>query len=77
VLQQTSKSHIRLLEDRDGDGQVDHSTIFADQLLQVSSILPWQGGLIVAAAPDILYLKDTNGDGKADVRKVLFTGFAL
>src|SRR5438105_1994274 len=71
------RSRIRLLEDRDGDGQVDHSTVFADQLLQVSSVLPWKGGLIVTAAPDIIYLKDTDGDGKADVRKVLFSGFAL
>jgi putative membrane-bound dehydrogenase-like protein len=74
---QPPKSRIRLLEDTDGDGKIDRSTIFADNLLEVTSMLPWKGGLIVTAAPDILYLKDTNGDGKADIRKVLFTGFAL
>src|SRR5688572_5653395 len=71
------RGQVRLLEDTDNDGRIDRSTVFADQLLQVTSMLPWKGGLIVCAAPDILYLKDTNGDGKADERRVLFTGFAL
>ena len=70
-----ARSRIRLLEDTDGDGKIDRSTVFADNVLAVSGILPWKGGLIVTSAPDILYLKDTNGDGKADVRKVLYTGF--
>jgi len=74
---QPPRSRIRLLEDTDGDGTVDRSVVFADNLLQVTSMLPWKGGLIVTAAPDILYLKDTDGDGRADVRTVLFTGFAL
>ncbi len=71
------RGRIKLLEDRDNDGRIDHSTVFADDLLQVASLLPWNGGILVTAAPDILYLKDTNGDGKADIRRVLFTGFRL
>jgi putative membrane-bound dehydrogenase-like protein len=71
------RSRIVLLEDRNGDGRIDHSTIFADNLLEVSGLMPWKGGLIVTTAPEILYLKDTNGDGKADVRQVLYTGFHL
>ncbi len=71
------RGRIKLLEDRNRDGRVDHSTIFADKLLQVAGLLPWKGGLLVTAAPNILYLKDTNGDGKADIRRVLFTGFRL
>ena len=70
-----ARSRIRLLEDVDGDGVYEKAVIFADQVLQVSSILPWKGGLLVTSAPDILWMKDNDGDGKADVRTVLYTGF--
>ena len=68
-------STIRLLEDVDRDGRVDRSTLFARDLSYVTSVTPWRGGVLVAAAPEILYLKDTNGDGQADVREALVTGF--
>src|SRR5207249_8013460 len=61
-----ARSRIRLLEDSDGDGRIDRSAVFADKVLAVSGFMPWKGGLIVTSAPDILYLKDTDGDGKAD-----------
>ena len=70
-------SRIKYLQDTDGDGVVDAHTVFADNLLAVEGIAPWKGGLIATAAPDILYLKDTDGDHRADVRETLFTGFAL
>ena len=70
-------SRIKYLQDTDGDGVVDKHTIFADQLLAVEGIAPWKGGLITTAAPDILYLKDTDGDHRADIRETLYTGFAL
>src|SRR5882724_12368958 len=70
-----ARSRIRLLEDTDGDGKIDRSVIFADQVLEVSGLMPWKGGLIVTSAPDILFMEDTNGDGKADIRQVLYTGF--
>jgi putative membrane-bound dehydrogenase-like protein len=63
------------LIDKDGDGRADESVIFANGLKEATSVLPWKGGLIVTAAPDILYLKDTTGDGKADKKEVLFSGF--
>lgn len=69
------KGKIRILKDEDGDGVIDHSAIFAEGLPDATSILPWEGGLIVTSAPDILYLKDTTGDGIADTKEVLFTGF--
>jgi len=69
------RSRIRLMENPSGDGKTWRTTIFADQVLAVSGFMPWKGGLIVTSAPDILFLKDTNGDGKADVREVLYTGF--
>ena len=68
---------IKLLEDRDGDGFYEKSTLYADGLRFPMSVMPYKGGLLVAVAPDILYLKDTDGDGKADRRRVLYTGFDL
>src|SRR5688572_8317873 len=59
-------SQIRLLEDANGDGKFDHSTIFADGLAWPTAIFCWAGGVLVADAPDIYYFKDTNNDGKAD-----------
>ena len=69
------EGQIRLMEDRDGDGVVDHSTIFATAIWLPTSVLPYEGGVLVAAAPEILFLKDTDGDGRADVREVVLTGF--
>ena len=69
------KGRIRMLSDTSGDGRIDKSTIFADSLLEATSILPWKGGLIVTAAPNIFYLRDTNGDNRADTKELLFTGF--
>ena len=68
---------IRLLEDLDGDGRVDRSTVFATNLSFATSITPWKGGVLVTAPPEIVYLKDSDGDGKADVREVWFKGFNL
>lgn len=69
------RGRIRLLKDTNGDGMVDESVIFADGLPDATSMLPWKGGLIVTSAPHIYYLKDTDGDEKADVKEVLFEGF--
>jgi putative membrane-bound dehydrogenase-like protein len=66
---------VRLLRDTDGDGTFDQSTVFADGLLWVAGIVPWKGGIFASAPPDIWYLKDMDGDGKADVRTKVFTGF--
>lgn len=69
------RSRVRVLEDKNGDGVIDSSYIYAENLLQVSGLMPWKGGLIVGAAPDILFLQDKDGDGKAETREVLYTGF--
>jgi putative membrane-bound dehydrogenase-like protein len=66
---------IRLLKDTDGDGKIDKSIIFAENITEGTSMLFWKGGVIVTAAPHILYLKDTNGDGKSDSSEILFSGF--
>ncbi|MGK6351738.1 PVC-type heme-binding CxxCH protein [Parapedobacter sp. DT-150] len=69
------RGKIKVLKDADGDGRIDETTVFAEGLPDVTSVLPWGGGLIVTSAPDILFLKDTTGDDVADSREVLFTGF--
>lgn len=66
---------IALLTDTDGDGRYDKRTEFATGLGYVNGILLWRGGMFVTAAPDIVYLKDTNGDGVVDEKKVVLTGF--
>ena len=74
---QLPRSRIRILEDRDGDGRVDHSVIFADKILQIKGLTVWNGGIIASAAPDLLFFKDTDGDQRADERRVLYTGFEV
>jgi len=69
--------HVRLLEDADGDGHYERSDLFADDLPYPTGILTWRDGVLVTAAPDILYLADTDGDRRADVREALYTGFSL
>jgi putative membrane-bound dehydrogenase-like protein len=65
---------IRVLEDADGDGKYDKATVFLEVPFP-TGVLPWRKGILVTAAPDILYAEDTDGDGKADRREVLYTGF--
>jgi len=71
----TPGSRVRVLEDIDHDGVYDRSTLFCDRLNYPTGVLVWRRGILVTAAPDLLYLEDTNGDGHADRRQVLFTGF--
>ncbi len=66
---------VRTLEDTDGDGRYDRSALFLDGLNFPSGVMPWRNGVLVTAAPDVFYAEDTNGDGRADVRRTLFTGF--
>jgi putative membrane-bound dehydrogenase-like protein len=68
---------IKILEDTNGDGRADKVTVFAEHLNLPTSLTFANGGVIVAAAPHFLFLKDTNGDDKADVRQVLNTGWGI
>ncbi len=66
---------VRVLEDKDHDGRYETSRLFAEGLSFPNGILTWRDGVLVTAAPEILFLRDSNGDGKADQREVLFSGF--
>jgi putative membrane-bound dehydrogenase-like protein len=66
---------VRMLDDMDDSGAFHTSTIYAGDLPWPSAVACYQGGIFVAATPQILYLKDSKGDGIADVVKVVFTGF--
>lgn len=66
---------VKYLEDLDGDGLFDRSTLFMDGVNFPNGIITWRNGVIITAAPDIFYAEDTDGDGRADRREVLYTGF--
>ena len=72
-----SRDAIKILEDIDGDGRADKVIDFADGLNIPTGVLPWQkpehkNGCIAWSIPNIWYFADTTGDGKADLREVLF-----
>ncbi len=67
---------IVMLEDTNDDGVYDKSTVFAKGFPWPTALFWAKGGLFLAATPDIYYLRDTDGDGKADDTKLVYTGFA-
>ncbi|MCE9629884.1 MAG: HEAT repeat domain-containing protein, partial [Planctomycetia bacterium] len=67
---------VTILEDKDGDGRADAATTFADGLLMPTAVLPDdRGGAYVANSTELLHFADTNGDAKADSRRVVLSGF--
>lgn len=68
-------STIAMLTDQNGDGVYDSRTKFASGLKWPTAIFPYDDGLFVGDAPEILYFKDTDGDGVSDVRRTVLTGF--
>jgi putative membrane-bound dehydrogenase-like protein len=68
-------SRISRLEDVDGDGIFDKSVVFAADLRWPTAIFPFDGGLFVGDAPHLYYFKDTDGDGQADSKQTVLTGF--
>ncbi len=72
---QAPNDKIFVLEDLDADGQADRSTLFAGGLLTPTGILVGDGGVYVANSTEIIHLKDTDGDGRADARRVVLSGF--
>lgn len=66
---------VKVLRDTNGDGRYDEATVFLDNLSYPTGVKVWRKGILVTAAPEIIYAEDTNGDSVADVRKPLFRGF--
>jgi len=74
-LEKELPNSIRMLEDTDGDGRFDHSTVFADRMTFPMGGTWHDGALYVASPPSIWRLEDTNGDGVADRRETLVNHF--
>jgi putative heme-binding domain-containing protein len=70
-----SDGAVKLLSDSDGDGRYDHATVFLPQLPCPSGVMAWGRGVLICAAPDLIYAEDTSGDGQADVAQRLVVGF--
>jgi putative membrane-bound dehydrogenase-like protein len=68
---------IKICEDTDGDGRADKFTIFADHLNIPTGFVFANGGIVVAQSPRFLFLKDTDGDDKADIRTEIMTGWGI
>lgn len=66
---------ILVVEDVDRDGRADKTTVFADNLLIPTGVLPGDGGAYVVNSTELLHFEDTDGDLKADVRRVALSGF--
>lgn len=70
------ESRLVLLQDTDGDGRYDQRKVFADKLQLASSFIPYREGMLVAAPPDLLYIRDTDNDLVADDYQVIMSGFS-
>lgn len=66
---------ISLLTDTNGDGVMDSRTTFAEGLALPRAVMATNGGALVAEPPNLWFMKDTNGDGKADVKELVDGGF--
>ncbi len=77
LLDKGGSGKIKVLTDTDGDGKMDESTLFAEGLILPTGIMRWKQGVLVTDPPHVLYLEDTDGDHRADVKRVVLTGFAV
>jgi len=72
---QPGRDRLLICDDSDNDGRMDRFTVFADGLNIPTGFTFANGGVILLQAPHTLFLKDTDGDDRADVREILFTGW--
>lgn len=71
----TARGCIKVLQDKDHDGRFETMHVYADDIPNPVAVTCWDGGVIVGAPPDVWFLKDSKGDGKADIRRRVLTGF--
>lgn len=71
-LDKPARDTIKILEDFDASGRARKITTFADNLNIPIGLYPYKNGVIAWSIPNIWYFQDTDGDGKADKRDVLF-----
>ncbi len=76
-LDLSGSGKVKRLLDTDGDGFPDESIVFADSLILPTGIMRWKKGFLVTDPPHVLYLEDTDDDGRADKRDTVLTGFAV
>lgn len=67
---------VRILKDNDGDGFFESASTFIDGLRYPTDIKVWRDGALICDAPNILFARDQDGDGRADTTEILFSGFA-
>ena len=70
------KDAILIFPDNDGDGKADECKVFADELNSITGFEFWGGGVLVAAPPELWFLKDTDGDDKADFKQRVLQGIS-
>ncbi|MED5466957.1 MAG: PVC-type heme-binding CxxCH protein, partial [Pseudomonadota bacterium] len=68
-------SRIALLTDTNGDGHYDQRSLFATGLETANTVLPWRDGVLVVAPPHIWFMRDSDQDGRADEKRILYEGF--
>lgn len=67
---------VKFLIDEDRDGRYDRATVFLEGLSFPTGVTAWRKGVLVCVAPDVIYAEDTDGDGRADLKEVVLSGFA-
>jgi putative heme-binding domain-containing protein len=72
---QVADDKIIVLEDTDHDGYAEKSTVFADGLFIPTGVAPGDGGAYVGQSTELLHFKDTDGDGKADEKRIVLSAF--
>lgn len=72
---QTYPGRVKVLEDTNYDGLYDKATVFLDDLMYPTGLVPWKSGVFVASVPDVFFAEDTNGDGRSDKRTSILQGF--